>query len=308
MSLLADLFNPSFLIFLGILVLVAALLVVYMESKNREQNHKISSMFSLVSSLAEEVNGLKYVLASTSLYNNDFVQENTQYNSTKEIPMEIPLLNNNLIAVSDDEDESDSENDSDSDSDNDSNIDSDNDLDNDLESVESRDSIDELDEDELQHNDVKVLKLTIGGQPNNHDSLLMIDELHNILENDLDDHLDVDDLENDLDDDLDNELDDHLDVDDDEEDQLTDTNKSSDQHTNFEGLDHEGLKNEEKLSEIFSSDLKTININLEDSNTANIDYKKFSLPKLRSVVTEKGLSIDTSKLKKNELLKLLEVE
>jgi hypothetical protein len=43
MASITDLFNPTFLMFLGILVLVAALLVVYLESKMREQNHKISS-------------------------------------------------------------------------------------------------------------------------------------------------------------------------------------------------------------------------------------------------------------------------
>ena len=53
---LIDIFNPSFLIFLGIMVLVVALLIVYFEGKMREQNHKISSMLSLVSAMAEEVN------------------------------------------------------------------------------------------------------------------------------------------------------------------------------------------------------------------------------------------------------------
>ena len=48
MAILTDLFNPSFFMFLGILILVIALLVVYFESKMREQNHKIASMLSLV--------------------------------------------------------------------------------------------------------------------------------------------------------------------------------------------------------------------------------------------------------------------
>jgi hypothetical protein len=39
-----------------------------------------------------------------------------------------------------------------------------------------------------------------------------------------------------------------------------------------------------------------------------LDYKKLSLNKLRSVVSEKGIVTDASKLKKHELLKLLEVE
>ena len=52
---------------------------------------------------------------------------------------------------------------------------------------------------------------------------------------------------------------------------------------------------------------KSINIsNLEEVKTSNnIDYKKFTLSKLRSTVVEKGLVQDSSKLKKNELLKLL---
>ena len=59
MASLADLFNPTVLMFLGILVLVVALLVVYFESKMRDQNHKIASMLSLVSTLAEDMNGVK---------------------------------------------------------------------------------------------------------------------------------------------------------------------------------------------------------------------------------------------------------
>jgi hypothetical protein len=59
MASLADLFNPTFFMFLGILVLVSALIVVYFESKIRDQNHKIASMLSLVSTLAEDMNGIK---------------------------------------------------------------------------------------------------------------------------------------------------------------------------------------------------------------------------------------------------------
>ena len=81
MASLTDLFNPTFLMFLGILVLVVALLVVYFESKFREQNHKISSMLSLVSSLAEELNGTKMVIQHLSMSGGvqpqNFQQEQT---------------------------------------------------------------------------------------------------------------------------------------------------------------------------------------------------------------------------------------
>jgi hypothetical protein len=55
-------------------------------------------------------------------------------------------------------------------------------------------------------------------------------------------------------------------------------------------------------------DFKSIHINLEESKTETMDYKKMPLPKLRSIVSEKGLVNDSSKLKKNELLKLLGIE
>ena len=60
-----------------------------------------------------------------------------------------------------------------------------------------------------------------------------------------------------------------------------------------------------------ASDLKTISINLGDeSHSEHIEYKKLQLPKLRSIVVEKGLtsSSEAQKLKKPELLKLLGVE
>ena len=39
-----------------------------------------------------------------------------------------------------------------------------------------------------------------------------------------------------------------------------------------------------------------------------IDYKKLPLNKLRNTVQEKGLTNDASKLKKNEIYKLLGIE
>ena len=75
MASLADLFNPTFLMFLGILVLVVALLVVYFESKMREQNHKITSMLSLVSTLAEDMTGMKIGLNHLAIRTSQGLQE-----------------------------------------------------------------------------------------------------------------------------------------------------------------------------------------------------------------------------------------
>lgn len=70
----------------------------------------------------------------------------------------------------------------------------------------------------------------------------------------------------------------------------------------------EEIKGETHLN-ISAADFKTINISLEEENGAeSVDYKKLPLPKLRNIVTEKGLAADAAKMKKNELLKLLEAE
>lgn len=283
MASLADLFNPTFFMFLGILVLVAALLVVYFETKIREQNHKVASMLSLVSTLAEETNGIKMGmnhLAMTSFGGSGrFFQQSVQgeYDQTGKLHEDADnedneddddeedesrdekKKENNLISVSDDSGDSETES-----------------YGSELDSV-SDDSDDDIieelletnDDDVASHNDIKVLKLNITNElfENN-------DHAKENLE-------DVEDLE-------------VLEVLDSQSVELND------------GLVLAEETNEENL---ITSDFKTININLEEStNSESLDYKKLSLPKLRSIVAEKGLSTDSSKLKKQDLLKLLGVE
>jgi hypothetical protein len=256
---LTDLFNPTFLMFLGILVLVVALLVVYFETKFREQNHKISSMLSLVSSLAEEVNGSKMFIHQLTMnhqtQNPQFFQQQQQQQPNLEKRI---FQNDNLILVSDDEEDSESD-DSDSDAASEVSID---------ESVDDDD--DDSDNSVIDignSNDVKVLKLNINEHKD--DSSASGDDL-----DEMDDLEDLDEMDN-----------------------LDDSSTSS-----------ESIK-EEKNDNIKSMDLKSINITLEETKPEQpLDYRKMALPKLRSIVAEKGLSSDSSKLKKNELLKLLGVE
>ena len=279
MASLADLFNPTFLMFLGILVLVAALIVVYFESKIRDQNHKIASMLSLVSTLAEDMNGIKLGLnhlAVTSfgaanrqpffqppLEDEDEEEEDEDEDEEDEEDEEQEQNNkeekkeHKLISVSDDDDNSDS--------DSESNADDEESL---LDSVSDSDS--ESNGREISdHNDIKVLKLNIAND--------LFD--NNERTKDLEDLEDLEVLE----------------------DNLSDTQSVE--------LNSELLTAEEKNEDnLLTTDFKTININLEESNNESIDYKKLSLTKLRSIVSEKGLSLDSSKLKKQDLLKLLGVE
>jgi hypothetical protein len=257
MSSFADLFNPSFFIFLGILVLLGSLLVVYFESKNREQTQKITAMFSVVSSLADEVNYVKNVLAQISYQGdnslhggNSHIQENILEISENDLQKK-----NILISVSDDDEEED-----DLDEEDDSSSEEGDELD--LESVgsSSSDSSEDL-EESLEQNNVTVLKINVA--TDNDNDLKLNDLDHDInLEDDLQSISSESELEN---------------------------------------------KEEPEVLNISSSEFKTININLDES-PENIDYKKFSLPKLKSIVVEKGLVEDATKLKKNDLLKLLGVE
>jgi hypothetical protein len=275
MASLTDLFNSTFFMFLGILVLVVALLVVYFESKFREQNHKISSMLSLVSSLAEEVNGTKMIIHQLTM--NPQMQQPQQFFQSKEPVLERKIMqnNDNLIPVSDDEDSDDE----DSDNDNESYVDSDDESASDNDDAASEVSIDEsVDEDSNAHEepiqDIKVFRLNINEDSESEEEAKSIASLE-----DLDEMEDLGEME-DLDD---------------------SSSTSSDSIKATETTDVKKIDN--------FMDLKSINITLEETKTEqSIDYKKMALPKLRSVVAEKGLSSDSSKLKKNELLKLLGVE
>lgn len=167
MTSLTNLFNPTFFIFLGILVLIIAILVIYFESKIRDQNHKIASMLSLVSTLAEDMNGVKMGL-------NHLVLRGGQILKPLNIPSEEYLGNsqkNNLIEVSDDEEsEDDDENE-------------------DLKSIE--DNTD--DDSENSNNDIKIVKLQDNEYP------LYAEETTN-LELDINEDLDCD-FEHDVDND-----------------------------------------------------------------------------------------------------------
>ena len=279
MASLADLFNPTFLMFLGILVLVVALLVVYFESKMRDQNHKIASMLSLVSTLAEDMNGVKMGLNHLAIRGGQGLQQ--QNNSLSNSLGNFPETINNLIEVSDDEDE-----DNEEENDEEENDEEEDELENEELDIDDEES--ETDS-ESSVEETKIIKL----QPSNKN---VDEEDYELNEegNNLDfETEDLGDLEGDFEPEVDNEyVEEVLDL----------------------KYDTEEKHLEEFNNMPSSSDLKTITINLGDENHQqhedNIDYKKLQLPKIRSIVIEKGLvtSSEASKLKKPELLKLLGVE
>lgn len=228
--------------YLGIMVLVVAVLVVYFESKSREQNHKIASMFSIVSTLAEDINQMKFAVGHIA---NQGFSGPTLEETTRPFTMQ---SGGQLIEVSDnesDDEDDDSVNDDESDSDSGSDSDS------------------ESDSDDEEHLDVKVLKISNEQELDEQEA----DELDEEEADELDDSSSDDDVLEELETTLESEV--------------------------VESV----------------SGMKTISIDLEDNESEeSVDYKKLSLQKLKSVVVEKGLVADASKLKKPELLKLLGIE
>ena len=234
--------NYTSLLFLGVLVLVCALLFVYFENKAREQNHKISSMLSLVSSLTEEIHSIR-----RQMQGGGVIKQNTVHYENVDDDVNDDD-DDDLGSVSDDDDDEEELDDSCVSDDEDDVDDEDDDDENDIMNT----NVIEIGDN------VKILTLL---QPIE----LVSDEEDDNTEFDADDVLDVEELD------------------------------SSDD-------DKEEQKSANDDVKIF--DLKSIH--LEES--ATIDYKKLSVGKLKTIVAEKGLASDTSKLKKQELLKLLNAE
>ena len=300
---LADVFfTPSILITLAICLILISALGLFFIQKMNQQNHKLNTMFDLVSTLAQEVNSMKNLPPSS-------MNENMEM-PTQHIPMggdmlqddDIDVRKVNMIHVSDGEgDDSDSVNDEDSD---------------DIDDSDDEDETDDSDDDKTDN---------------------VIINMHHDNGNDEDDSDDEDE-----DEDEDDESDDEDDSDDEEEEQENETSEiriidqfnqiGNDEQIQAQINDtdlsvshaEEGLQDLSieplvgdlsELEQMEGEDLASTQENLEDISLSSngvksldivADYKKTSIAKLRDIVVAKGIVSDPSKLKKNELLKLLD--
>lgn len=235
--------SSSFLIPLIIIIVLSSILFGYISYRISEQDHKISSMLGLISTMAQELDFFRNRIANKG---GSMMMPSTKSLETN--PTQ-------LIEVSDEDcDDDDDEDDDDDDEDDD-------------------EDDDDRDEDEEEDGrNVKILNIHLGNG-----ELNIENEIEEISEQDDDDDADGD-----------NDHDDDDDDDDDDED------------------DDDNFSQETKhLVEIVpESTSKTLHISGFDESI-EMDYKKMSIGKLRTLVVEKGLSNDSSKLKKAELLQLL---
>ena len=243
---LSDIFTPSVVISLAISLLLIGLLGLYVNNKMNEQNHKLNTMFDLVSTLANELQMVRSqppVSMGSPSIGGGRIYEKPEVANTNHLV--------NMIDVSDDSDSNGEESDGDTDEGAESDDDSGEEGDNEEESGGESDGDDEEsdgDSDDGEH-DARS------------DKAIVVSEC-------LDDAL-FEELAN---------LDDIV------------------------------------LGETHVERVKTPETTPAPANTSSVknlnvvfDYKKASLGKLREIVEQKGLSSDTSKLKKQELLKMLEI-
>ena len=280
---LSDIITAPFLISLGITLLLVGIMVVFIMQRFQEQNHKISSMFGLVSSMAEEMNYMRGKLQSVTFTSMHPSQGGGVGTGGGVV---LTSASDKLIDVSDGEEDSedDSGEDSEGDSDSDSDEDSDGeDSDNEAKVMCTHNVIDICADDILANlaSTIKVINISENFTINN-----------TLGGADIDINDEIDELSSE---------------------DSSSSDSSSDDEDDLEEQDHVPINTSisisaEKLNNLDL--LKSIHIsNLEETNKefAVLDYKKMSLNKLRSIVVEKGIATSAAKLKKEELLKLLSV-
>jgi hypothetical protein len=241
-----------------------------------EQDHKLNSMIGLVSTMAEEsqffrskLSMLQQKISTQDLPTVDKIQYASQMMGGEQ---------EELIDVSDDEDEDDDEDDEDDEDDDDED-------DEDEDDDDDEDEDDDDDEDDENNNDeeyIKRLNLTLANDELN--VKIPYEEIDTV-DCSYEEPINLDNFESTL-----------------EETDIQLSPKDNNVISNDLKEDDNFLKN------VSITDFGEGILNLgeiEDIHTTKNDYKKLSLNKLREVVVSKGVISDASKLKKNEILKLL---
>jgi hypothetical protein len=281
---MSTIFSISFVICLAIIFILVGGVFMYFNQKISQQNYKINGMFDLVNTMAEEMNYIRST-GGTGITLKPFASQTQQVLAN--LNGGFRQSENELIQVSDEDDDEDEDEDED-------------DEDEDDEDKDDEDEDDE-DEDDDEENNTKNIKIIN----------ILSESIYGVDHNNVEIIEDDDEINNDSDDDSDeSDNDDILDDEDDEPVELIDliNHDALEDQTNYKTFlidDKITINDKEETNNIDLSMLKSINISSSSSNE-NIEYKKMSLNKLREIVVDRKLTSDSSKMKKNELLKLLE--
>jgi len=268
--------NSGFLISLAVSLLISLVTLLYFRQQIATMDHKVTSMFSLLTSLTQELNNLSRISF------NQQTLADTEDNSPITLKM-----NDSRINVSDDDENSESGDDSNSDSES---------------SEEDENMLDEEeDEDESEELSLAELKtLNMGSEvhsfKHNTDDIKIIDmdtysdeeSSHNNDDESYDYGQQLEDVMNDM-------IEETIELNAETTHNMVIDNANVTQLiTELDTIETDSLQDLELIS-----DVKTFNIPL--------DYSKMSVKALKDLVAAKKLTTNVSKLKKPELIKLLSV-
>ena len=287
---ISDILSTSFLFSIAIIIILIGGIFAYVSYRMGEQDHKLNSMIGLVSTMAEEsqffrskLNMLQQKLSTQDLP----VVDQVQYASQMMVGgggrgREGREGQDELINVSDEEEGSDDDDSDDEPDDDSEDLDDDDDSEDDDEDLEDED--DDLEDDEDSEEErgeyIKKLNLTLA----NDESPVKIS--YEEIDEDINSFKETNNL-----------------VFDDVQD-LADFEATLEE-TDIQLLAEDTKEDDNFLKNVSITGLDNGILSLEEIGANKNDYKKMSLNKLREVVVSKGVTSDASKLKKNEILKLL---
>lgn len=270
-----DLFSSSFLFSVAIIIICIGGLFAYVSYRLSEQDNKFASLVGAITALAEEMHHIRNMNINNNVKQNG-LDDDTNNDNIK-YPSELMGGSIDLISVSDGSDD-------DEDLESADDLDEDDVLDEDLDEAEDKDEVEDEDEDESAHSDSHYLHIEDINMDNVDNREIHLNDFVEQTNNN-----DVKILTINLSDDM-NCVEEEI-----KESLSSDVVKSIHIETN---TDDKLLSNEDL------DFLKTIGDN-DDLSSLKHDYKKMSLNKLREVVLQKGIVSDASRLKKNDILKLL---
>ena len=263
--------DTFFFISLGITCVLISLLVYHFKQRINSLEHKCDTMFEIINSVAQELSTqrISHVIPPPRYSNYE--------GGAVKVPITFTLDNNvndSKILVSDDENDDENEDESDDESDDD-------------ESEDEDDDDDESDDDEDDANDANCQDMNDG---------INVTELPNqikIINVDMNEQVEITEV-------VMNPVEDDNNETDTEENNITDL--LNDEILHVEKLDSND-EDENKHLDNTDNDLSQI----QKQKETNIEiYRKMSVQELKTLVISKGLCSDASKLKKVELLKMLD--
>ena len=264
--------DTFFFISLGITFVLILLLVFHFKQQIVSLDHKNDTMFEIINNIVKEITYLKSVVFSHPPYH---LNDHDEIINLTENHIQSKHIVENKIVVSDEEEhDSDDETDVDENSDDETDVDEDSDDD----SIEDTSDNDDEYQDTNDNNDtVKVINIEIG------ENIEVSEEIAELSDNN-----DNDDNNDDNDNNNDNELNQF-----EENKNITIEETESIIVEKLDTQDNHLENNKENDQEKQIESIKEV-------------YRKMTLIQLKALVISKGLTSDSSKMRKPELLKLLE--